>query len=86
MSPEDLAAQITLLDIPVFKAIAPEELTSIAWTAKDKLIKVSHIVVVLVADVLRGYGLGCGCCWLSVLFSSSLAGWEYELDTYVSTS
>lgn len=44
VSPEDLAAQITLLDIPVFKAIAPEELTSIAWTAKNKLIKAPNLV------------------------------------------
>lgn len=36
VSAEELANQITLLDFPVFAAIQPDELTSCAWTKKDK--------------------------------------------------
>ncbi|XP_038045594.1 ras-specific guanine nucleotide-releasing factor RalGPS1-like isoform X2 [Patiria miniata] len=34
--PDDLANQITLMDLPVFKSITPEELSSCAWSGKDK--------------------------------------------------
>jgi len=37
-------SQITLMDLPVFKAIEPEELTSCAWTNKHKLIKAPNVV------------------------------------------
>lgn len=36
VQPEDFATQITLLDIPVFKAITSEELSSCAWSGKSK--------------------------------------------------
>ncbi|XP_314338.5 ras-specific guanine nucleotide-releasing factor RalGPS1 [Anopheles gambiae] len=36
VSPAELAAQITLLDFPIFNAIQPEELTSCGWTKKNK--------------------------------------------------
>lgn len=42
--PEDLATQITLMDFPVFKSIAPEELTSCGWTKKNKLKSAPNIV------------------------------------------
>nr|XP_022320957.1 ras-specific guanine nucleotide-releasing factor RalGPS1-like isoform X2 [Crassostrea virginica] len=44
VSPDDFASQITLMDLPVFKAIQPEELTSCAWTTKEKLIKAPNVV------------------------------------------
>ena len=44
VSPEEYANQITLMDLPVFKSIQPEELTSCAWTSKEKRIKAPHVV------------------------------------------
>ncbi|XP_059620242.1 ras-specific guanine nucleotide-releasing factor RalGPS1 isoform X2 [Phlebotomus argentipes] len=44
LSPDDLASQITLLDFPVFAAIQPDELTSCAWTKKNKTTVTPNIV------------------------------------------
>ncbi len=44
ISPEDLATQITLLDMPIFKDIQPDELTSCAWTKKNKYVVTPNIV------------------------------------------
>ncbi|XP_048414654.1 ras-specific guanine nucleotide-releasing factor RalGPS1-like isoform X2 [Stegostoma tigrinum] len=44
VTPEEFASQITLMDIPVFKAIQPEELTSCGWNKKDKHILAPNIV------------------------------------------
>ncbi|CAD7013324.1 ras-specific guanine nucleotide-releasing factor RalGPS1 [Ceratitis capitata] len=41
---DELANQITLLDFPIFAAIQPDELTSCAWTKKDKHIVTPNIV------------------------------------------
>lgn len=42
--PDELASQITLLDLPVFTAIKMDELTSCAWTKKNKVIITPNIV------------------------------------------
>lgn len=42
--PDELASQITLLDLPVFQAIKMDELTSCAWTKKNKVIITPNIV------------------------------------------
>lgn len=42
--PEELASQITLLDLPVFTAIKMDELTSCAWTKKNKVLITPNIV------------------------------------------
>ncbi|XP_067868522.1 ras-specific guanine nucleotide-releasing factor RalGPS1 isoform X2 [Heterodontus francisci] len=44
VTPEDFASQITLMDVPVFKAIQPEELASCGWNKKDKHILAPNIV------------------------------------------
>lgn len=44
ISPEDLASQITVLDFPVFTAIKMDELTSCAWTKKNKVLVTPNIV------------------------------------------
>ncbi|XP_037956797.1 ras-specific guanine nucleotide-releasing factor RalGPS1 isoform X2 [Teleopsis dalmanni] len=44
VSAEELANQITLLDFPIFSAIHPDELTSCAWTKKEKNITTPNIV------------------------------------------
>ncbi|XP_077302364.1 ral GEF with PH domain and SH3 binding motif [Arctopsyche grandis] len=44
VSPEVLASQITLLDFPVFCSIQPEELSSCAWTKKNKSIIAPNVV------------------------------------------
>ncbi|KAM8934522.1 ras-specific guanine nucleotide-releasing factor RalGPS1 isoform 1-T1 [Pelodytes ibericus] len=36
VTPEEFASQITLMDVPVFKAILPEELASCGWNKKEK--------------------------------------------------
>ncbi|XP_073171127.1 ras-specific guanine nucleotide-releasing factor RalGPS1 isoform X7 [Lepidochelys kempii] len=44
VTPEEFASQITLMDMPVFKAIQPEELASCGWNKKEKHILVPNIV------------------------------------------
>ncbi|XP_040505094.1 ras-specific guanine nucleotide-releasing factor RalGPS1 isoform X6 [Gallus gallus] len=44
VTPEEFASQITLMDMPVFKAIQPEELASCGWNKKEKHILAPNIV------------------------------------------
>ena len=43
-TPEELAGQLTHLDVPVFRAIQPEELNSCAWNKKNKLEVAPNVV------------------------------------------
>lgn len=44
VDPDDIAGQLTLIDLPLFKAIEPDELISCKWMSREKLIKAPNIV------------------------------------------
>ncbi|XP_031746938.1 ras-specific guanine nucleotide-releasing factor RalGPS1 isoform X3 [Xenopus tropicalis] len=44
VTPEEFASQITLMDVPVFKEILPEELASCGWNKKEKHILAPNVV------------------------------------------
>nr|CAD7195753.1 unnamed protein product [Timema douglasi] len=53
--PEDFASQVTLLDVPVFRAICSEELVSCAWNKKNKLDVAPNVVSFwAVQEILKG--------------------------------
>ncbi|RNA42898.1 ras-specific guanine nucleotide-releasing factor 1 [Brachionus plicatilis] len=44
VGPDEIAGQLTLIDLPLFKAIEPDELISCKWMSREKLIKAPNIV------------------------------------------
>ncbi|XP_047543754.1 ras-specific guanine nucleotide-releasing factor RalGPS1 isoform X1 [Vanessa atalanta] len=44
IAPEDIANQLSLLDLPCFKSIQPEELTTCGWTKLNKLTVAPNVV------------------------------------------
>ncbi|XP_026292172.1 ras-specific guanine nucleotide-releasing factor RalGPS1 isoform X1 [Frankliniella occidentalis] len=44
VSPEDFAAQLTILDLPPFRGIQPDELISCGWNKKNKLVIAPNVV------------------------------------------
>lgn len=44
VTPEEFASQLTLLDLPVFMAITPDELSSCGWSKKNKLTTAPNVV------------------------------------------
>jgi len=44
VDPDHIAGQLTLIDIPLFKLIEPDELISCKWMSRDKLVKAPNIV------------------------------------------
>ena len=43
-SPDDLASQLCLLDLPVFRAIQPDELASCSWNKRNKMEVAPNVV------------------------------------------
>jgi hypothetical protein len=44
VDPDDIAGQLTLIDLPLFKQIQPDELISCKWMSREKLVKAPNIV------------------------------------------